>query len=619
MRNNKILLIRPLIAGIIFFAAFLILNNSPLADSIRVKLIFRHVVIPVYQWLLIFGFIILWKYIACATWRKALIKGAILGIILCLYLPMLDAQRLVWGGSIPLSNIYVLYINAFVLAVSLLLSLAGVFAVKSIFSRGQTAKRNFFADTIFFPLFLLSVFGAFFYYSAGHRAEAIILVGALLFFMYFTSKAGMIEKTLNFTGALLKKLAKPKTLLILIFTFGLILRLIFFCNLLAIEGPRYPLASDDGDTYDRWGLNGANDPMIYLRESPHCFMVFYSVLPSLIYSVFGHDYLAVGAIQSIIGAFLCVLVFVLAYRATNKMAIALLSSLGVAINSPLIQLTTTLNTEVLYIPLLVLFVLLLLFYRDSIKDRNAVLLISLAGFTLGLAVIIRELALGIFVLAALWIFIWGRGYTKRRILKRARDIALLLVLMLLPISPITYTNYKNTDSFCLIYKREGIQWGVESAWGEELVPSNKRLIELGITDPFGEPVEGIKAFLASPKETLKVFGDIVPKRMRNLFFWANFGAFDPIFLTNKSQCANRYTSHLEFYMILLLFASFFVFAFSGIKAPYKGLIFLVIVYYAVFHGIFYLSQGMRYRSPMEPFLAIIVSFGIYKIFSEILK
>jgi uncharacterized membrane protein len=86
---------------------------------------------------------------------------------------------------------------------------------------------------------------------------------------------------------------------------------------------------------------------------------------------------------------------------------------------------------------------------------------------------------------------------------------------------------------------------------------------------------------------------------------------------NASQWPNRYASNLEFYNLLLFFTSFFIFIFSKIKAHLKTLALLVICFYTIFHGIFFLSIGPRYGAPMRPFLCIVISYSLYRIFEFI--
>jgi hypothetical protein len=144
-----------------------------------------------------------------------------------------------------------------------------------------------------------------------------------------------------------------------------------------------------------------------------------------------------------------------------------------------------------------------------------------------------------------------------------------------------------------------------------VVPSNKRLIELGMKNPVANPFQSLGVFMRSPREVIAVMADIIPKRMRNFYFWPNFGFFDPVYLVNSCAYPNAYASHLEFYAIFVLFAGAAVFAVSKeVPIAHKALIAIPVIYYSLLHGVLFLSHSPRYKAPIDPFIAIIVSFGI---------
>lgn len=591
-----------IMAAAIFFAAFLILNSSFLADSIKLKLVYRHIVIPIYQWALVSCYVIFYKYLTGERWRRIFVKGIILGMVFCLYLPMLDTQKQVWSG-VPLSKIYLIYINIFVFLASLLLLQWGTIL---------------FSDTFFLPLFFLSIYGILFYSFSDHINEAILLLVTFVSFIFlFYRKSDLVASAVSLARKLFDRLSRARTLLFLIFVFALFIRLVFLFNLLSIEGARYPLASDDGDSYDLYGWKGTYDPMVFLRESPHYFWIFYSVFLTIVYKIFGHSYVAAGAIQSVIGALLCCMIFIFAYRITGNKPIAFLSSIGVALDSKLIHTSTTLSIEALYIPFLVMIILLLLFYKESPKGLSSFIFLAIAGFILGLATILRTIGIGLAALILPWILIWGRSYSTNRFGRRFRDSLVFLILVLLTISPITYTNYLNTKKFFLVYDTtSSVEWNAAYARsdGEDIVPSNKRLVDLGMRDPINDPMGSIKTIFKRPGDFIAAYCDIIPKRVRNLYLWPSFGYFDPIFLMNANKIPNRYAAHIEFYSVLSLVLGLLIFASSSIKSSFKVLSLIVVIYYTMFHGVFFLSIGPRYSTPMRPFLYIAISFGLYMIY-----
>lgn len=599
------------VVGIVYSIVFLLLQGSPYADIFSIKLIFRDIILPAYQWALTLIFIAALRYVAREPWKKACAYGIILGFLLDMYPAMLDTQKQVWAG-VRISGVYVLYINIFVFVVTSCIVVWGAYIIVSMFLKRESV--TVLGKIAFLPVSLLALYAIFFYYRCGHIGTAIALDTALIISLCVMIQKNPIPGIRDAFARAVKWLSREDRLLKLIFILAFVARVVFLINLLRIEGPRYPLASDDGDAYNAWGLKGAADPMSFLRESPHQWMLFYSVLISAVYKVFGHSYMAIGIVQSAIGALLCCAVFVLSKRITGSVAVSFLAALGAASDTALIHLTATLNTEALYIPLITLTILFLLFYRECAKDLKAIAFLLLAGISLALATIMRMLGLVLIIFALPWIAIWGRVYGRGLIMKRLRDAALFVMITFLAIAPITCVNYINTHKFVLVYRTGSLLWACGSAaWGEQMVPSNKRLIELGMRDPVTDFGGSVRAVLAKPKDILIAYGRIVPKRLRNLYLWPKFGSFDPVFLMNSSQCPNRYASKLEFYSILILFASFFVFIFSKRKTYLKVLALLVIMFYTFFHGILFLTIGPRYGAPMRPFLYIIMSFCVYTI------
>lgn len=598
-----------IVALSLFTYLFLIMENSPLADIVKCGLVFRYVIIPLPQWALITCLVLAWKYMSGEKWNKAIVKSVILGLALCLYLPMLDTVRQTWRDA-SLPGAYQFYINAYSFAVTSLLMVWGSDVLSSIHS----------GDVFFFPMSLTAIYAIVFYSMEGRLLEA----GA---FSFIFAVSGMFDKARRkiipgqVRSVMEKIFSDNRILLMLIFLVAMAACLVFLRHLLMVEGQNYPLASDDGDTYDLYGWRGVSDPMIYVRESPHYFYIFYSVFLTAIYKVFGHSYAAAGIAQAVIWAVLCCMVFIFTLGVTGKKGIALLASLGVALDSTLIHVAATLNTEVLYIPLVFSVFLFLFFYKENRNGGLSIALLLLSGILLGVSSIVRPMAAGLCVFILPWVLFYGRDYKNNNIVKRTRDAALFFVLMLLPVLPIIYINYQNTNEFFFVYNNKYMpgtriptnfgEWKVKSTWGEKLVPSNKKLIELGMVNPSSDPAGCIRAVIKRPAEFARAFTEIVPARTRNLFLWPSFGSFDAVYMLNPSRQMNRYAPSLEFYTIALFCAGFYFFITSKIKTGVKILSVLVIIYYWIFHGVFFLLQSSRYASPMRPFLYIMFACGVY--------
>jgi len=230
-------------AAIIYSAAFLLLQGSPYADIFSIRLIFREIILPVYQWALTLIFIAALRYAAREPWKRALAYGITLGFLLDMYPAMLDTQKQVWSG-VRLSGVYAVYINIFVLAATSLLAMWGAYVIASVFlKKGRAAVLG---NMAFLPVFLLSVYGMLFYYRCGYMDRAIALAIVLIVSLCVMIRKDLILKIRDVSARALKWLSREDRLLTLIFILAFAARVIFLINLLRIEGARYPLASDDG-------------------------------------------------------------------------------------------------------------------------------------------------------------------------------------------------------------------------------------------------------------------------------------------------------------------------------------------------------------------------------------
>ncbi|MCM8761450.1 MAG: hypothetical protein NC933_04910, partial [Candidatus Omnitrophica bacterium] len=262
-------------------------------------------------------------------------------------------------------------------------------------------------------------------------------------------------------------------------------------------------------------------------------------------------------------------------------------------------------------------VLFLAKYRTAVSEKKSSSWIALGGIFLGLAVVIRELIVLLVVFLFFWIMKWGRDYDHNRTLFHFRDFLIMIACMAMLILPITVKNYLNTGRFYLVYRSGGDSWSLASRWGEDNDPSNKELIRLGI-DPFKDIKGSIRSIIGKPIEVTVAVSKLIPLRIRNFFLWPKFGFFDPVYMFNPYRIPNDYGSVMMFYYIILLIASFALFAVCKADAGLKFLVSLPIIYYCIFHGVFFLSRSTRYAAPMTPFLSIVIAYGITHIFRIVL-
>jgi 4-amino-4-deoxy-L-arabinose transferase-like glycosyltransferase len=208
-----------------------------------------------------------------------------------------------------------------------------------------------------------------------------------------------------------------------IFVLALVLRLVFILSITAA-----PLETDALD-YDTLGwqlaqgkgyMNSAGEPTAYRPPV-------YPVVIGLIYFVAGHDPVWVRWVQAFIGAWTCVLVYLLT-RSVFKHGT--LAGLVAAMYPPLIVNTAEILTETLFA-----FLLLAVVYLVISKKSQWWRITS--GVTLGLALLTRPMAVFFLPFLGYWMFA-----------NRARRaLALVALGLVLSMAPWTARNYTQLDAF----------------------------------------------------------------------------------------------------------------------------------------------------------------------------
>jgi len=208
-----------------------------------------------------------------------------------------------------------------------------------------------------------------------------------------------------------------------IFALALVLRLVFILSITAA-----PLETDARD-YDTLGwqlsqgqgyMNSDGEPTAYRPPV-------YPVVIGLIYFVAGHDPVWVRWVQAFIGAWTCVLVYLLT-RIVFKHGT--LAGLVAAMYPPLIVGTAEILTETLFA-----FLLLAVVYL--VVSKNGKWWRITSGVTLGLALLTRPMA--VFFLPFLGYWMFANGARK--------DLAFVALGFVLVMTPWTARNYARLDAF----------------------------------------------------------------------------------------------------------------------------------------------------------------------------
>jgi len=357
------------------------------------------------------------------------------------------------------------------------------------------------------------------------------------------------------------------------------------------------IPSSDAAYYDRLSIsiskgygyvddNGAPDSF-----SPP----FYPAFLAIIYKFFGHSYFAVRFIQSIIGAFTSVFIFLIGKRAYSFFVGIAASFISIAY-LPFIKSAGLLRTENIFTFILILIVFYLLRIQENIKLRDSIML----GLLLGLSILTKSVML-LFLLFVIPAFIYSPDSS---FLKRLKNYAVVLLFIILSMSPWIVRNYIVYRQFVLVSAQGGL--GFYSSY----CPSKGVFGYMADNeDPVILEASGIKSpvlrsnFLI--KKTLSFILNnpwkvLALEVKKILYLWA------PL---DWEIVGNRW-----FNVIYLAMLPFFAIGFLLSMKKFKNYypILIPVIYFQIISLIFYGSP--RFRLPIEPYIFILGAAGIAEIF-----
>jgi tetratricopeptide (TPR) repeat protein len=190
----------------------------------------------------------------------------------------------------------------------------------------------------------------------------------------------------------------------------------------------------------------------------------YPLFLSIIYRVFGHDLLAVRAIQAVLGSLSVVLIYYIGRRCAGR-AVAIAAGTIYALYAMAVHF----DSEVLRPALVVFLALSSTALLIKTRPKGGYALAAFAGILLGLASIARPTALLFLPLAFLWMSLRDRrGSSGVFSVKRALPGVVFAACALVPVATVTGLNYSRSGSFVPISYNGGINFyiGNNAAYDE---------------------------------------------------------------------------------------------------------------------------------------------------------
>jgi len=594
--------------SLLYFIGAVLTVNTFLGRFLYFKAIHRVIYIPLVFWFLT----ALYAYIFGKTTGKKGMNIAFaltLGLPLHLILLLINSYFFVALVNPAMSPIYKVYIELALYAFIFLLLFWGIRVAKEsiLLKKGEAA--NALSSIFFLPLFYVFFYAAYsvFLLKSTRSIYAFMLIAFIVFSINLNER--LYASLLNIFTKIKSTLSTKRNILWVIFIIAFSARLLFGINTIRQTQDAFPTASDDGVTYDMYGYAISKD-ISFVRSHdflPNSFDSGYSVVLGLIYKICGRSFYIAVLLQSLFGACVPILVYMISEIIFARKQIACLAAIWCSLDQTLIMLASLLGTEALYIPVLSCLILIITKYSQE-RGRAKVSISKdiLMGALFGIAAVTRTAILYFLPLFLIYLFFLKNS---KSIFKKLADVILIIFAAAVIISPLTYQNYLNSGKFYLLTLPKTILNWEQDLGAGPLFPSNVALAEIGI-NPFKDLKGSIVNIIKKPGAFLSVGGDLLFRKSRNFFFCYTFGFFDPVYMLNPAYIANLFASNLEFYLALLVLIGFILIMLNKELRKKAWPILLVVFYYSFLHVVVARMGNSRYRGPANPYFIIFGALGI---------
>jgi 4-amino-4-deoxy-L-arabinose transferase-like glycosyltransferase len=393
--------------------------------------------------------------------------------------------------------------------------------------------------------------------------------------------------------------ADERAFLVAVFTVALGLRLLYVTRIMS--DPNYLDAGADGRVYDELGWSiatGAGIPPAFADRFP-LLLLGYVWFIAGIYSLAGHSYVALTAVQAVLGATVCLLLYGIAHRLFGRPTARVAAGFA-AVSFPLVFAAATIGHQALDVFLTTLLVWLLL---PLITAETRAWRWGIAGVVFGLAFAVRETNIFLMVFLLPWIALTNPG-GWRTSGPRLASFAVAAALVVLPfLAPKMWTREDRQamgGHFDRMYRGEGGS-----------LPADRT----GLVGPLADPQAALTQLASEPWRVMVTLTRAYAKNFAVQFFTQPYGGFDLVFLRKGSE----YYYGMWFYAYALTCAGTIValrsVAARGVAAGGVILIFGVIASRTFPHLM--LVSDYRHRVPIEPLLIVLAAIGAVALFRAV--
>lgn len=372
-----------------------------------------------------------------------------------------------------------------------------------------------------------------------------------------------------------------------IFVVALAFRLFYSVRILATpdflntgsDGPAYDAlawAVLEGKTQPRWGHIALFAPG-YVR------------FLALIYWLVGRNYFVVLAVQSVIGAWACLLAYGVAKRLFGQ-TVARLTAGFSTLNFPMVFAAAAIGHQALDLFWTLAAVWCLVRYLEE-PARWGRWIVGI-GLLFGWAAVTRE---GNLVFAAFlvgWFLFGGAKLGWRRTLTHLAGFLLGFLAVAVPL-------VKSQSEGSIVGRASGQWFVMTSQWLHTQF------------NPWRDPVGAWALFKAQPLHVMLKLGEGLVEGFNKIFLHQAYGAFDPVFLVLRSP----YYYVMWDYAFALAFIGLGLILWQALRTPTARfgwwLILLLLVSRTLPH--LFLEAAYRHRVPFEPYLIMMAAYGLFRL------
>ncbi|MBI3088213.1 MAG: glycosyltransferase family 39 protein [Candidatus Omnitrophica bacterium] len=357
-----------------------------------------------------------------------------------------------------------------------------------------------------------------------------------------------------------------------------------------MSNPDFLNTGSDGPVYDdiAWSIvQGVPSKWDYIPM----LVPGYTRFLAMLYWLFGRNYFLVCAVQSVVGAAACVLMYAIARRLGGR-AVARLAMVFGALDFPMVFAAAAIGHQAMDLFWTLLVVWCLLRYLEAPRRLGGWLLG--VGALLGWAILTRETNLPFWIILAGWFLLGVRTVIGLRLAAGhflALSIGVLLVY--LPVSRNQMHRQIGEGSL-----RGHVAW----LWFKNAPTDLHETF-----NPWSDPQGAFRALREQPVVVAGKLAAALWSNFQSLFFSQTYGRFDPIFLVRDSV----FFFGMWSYAYLLVLLGLMLVIQRGIRQPTEHLGWWLIVVLLASRTLAHLffESSYRHRTPFDPYLIILASFA----------